>query len=106
MREELATGERLLWDGRPSVARYVFTPATLFLSLFFLLFFTLPFVTFLASPTSSRQDTVFFIFFPLLVLGFFLLPALVPVWLEATRTHYVLTDRRAVIHGWRREAEV
>jgi len=101
----LLPNERLLWEGRPDLFRFVFNP----MYVFFLAFFAVWFVGF-SSVIGSRSPNAppaFVFLFPALFFAiFFFGPMLVSGWLEGSRTRYVLTDGRVLIRGFRRRAEI
>jgi hypothetical protein len=102
---ELLSGERVLWEGRPDLFRFVLNPVYVFFLVFFVLWF-LGFASSFASRSPNGPPTLFFLF-PLLFFAVFIFgPMLISGWLEGSRTRYALTDRRVLIRGFRRRAEL
>jgi hypothetical protein len=102
---DLLSGERVLWEGRPDLLRFVLNPIYVFFSLFFLLWFV-GFASTLGSRSPDGPPSWFFLF-PFLFFAIFIFgPMLISGWLEGSRTRYVLTDKRVLIRGFRRRAEL
>ncbi|HEV8655390.1 MAG TPA: PH domain-containing protein [Candidatus Limnocylindria bacterium] len=101
----LLPGERVLWEGRPDLLRFVFNPMYVFFFVFFAVWL-LGFSSVIGSRSPNAPSPLFFLF-PALFFGvFFFGPMLISGWLEGSRTTYVLTDRRVLIRGFRRRAEI
>ena len=110
MMDGLASGERLIWEGRPSGLRGFFRAVDLFF-LAFAAFAALFFVTLLASTTRLPQpnpsEFLFVGLLPFVFFGLFLfLPRLISVWREASGASYALTDRRIVLQSRGRRVEL
>jgi hypothetical protein len=102
----LETGETVLWEGRPDLVRFSLNPMLIFSLVFMSLFFGTFAATF-TQPTGRGAPPPIFIFFPFIFFAvFFLVPMLVNGIVEGSRTRYVVTDRRILIAGWRRRAEI
>lgn len=102
----LQSGERVLWQGRPRMLWYVVGPGEIFVLLFFAVW-VIGAGAALAAPTSPNAPPPWFFLFPVVFIVIFFVG---PMWIgrlfEASRTRYTLTDRRVVIDGWRRRAEL
>lgn len=98
-------GERLLWEGRPDAARFMFNPFLLIFVVFFTVWF-LGFSTLLFTPSRNGPPTLLLLFPVLFFAVFFFAPTLIGGWLSASRTRYFVTDRRVVIDGFRRRQEL
>jgi hypothetical protein len=101
---ETASGERVLWEGRPRGIRGFIRPMDVFFFVFTLLI-GLSFATAVAAtPNSSRG--LFFVL-PIALFGLlFVAPRLISIVRESGGASYVVTDRRIVIRNRGRLVEL
>jgi hypothetical protein len=110
MTVQLAPGEAVIWEGRPSGMRGFIRGIDLFW-IAFATFGALFFVTSLAatsrSPRPDGGEFVAVALFPFVVFGLFLgLPRAIGIWREKQRARYVLTDRRIILESRGRTVEL
>ena len=94
IRNELAPGEKLVWEGRPRVVRSVL----LGLPIAFFGLFATGFGVFWIKNSRQFDDGIFpFFGLPFVIIGTTML--LSPGWFawQASRTRYAITDRRAIL---------
>jgi hypothetical protein len=105
---ELRQGERILWEGRPVPLAYAL-PNHMIVIAAFVLLFPLTFAAFVLA-TPIPPDAPPFPLLPALIPPLFILllvlPGTIGAWRDAPRVRYILTDRRAIVVGARRRAEV
>ena len=109
MTDALASGERVIWRGRPTRLRGFYRPMDPFM-LAFVFLGALFFVTALSSSARSRPadagDYQVAILFPLIVFGlFFFLPRFIGVWREKSGAEYTLTNKRVLLTARGRRIE-
>ena len=101
----LQPGERILWQGRPNVSGYLLAPIVVVLVAIFLPILALLIVA-TAGPGRNAPLAFSIVLLPIAIVGVVLVAVGVYLWRQIASTEYVLTDRRAVIRGPYREAQI